>query len=210
MGGGSAHRELVATPLRLRPARGRRHLGLPWSQARCNPFQTPFSGRCLRAPFSHSAPSLGEASFGFAAFKTPLGRRGGWEKLRAEPGVGPPLRRRASAGAELGCKAQAAGPGPLLGSSLPALGTQGGHGGGACRGDRPRAVVGVGLCSCFGVGGSVAVIVRGVLDSSSHPFSLVSGVASHWFSRQPSWGRIFAGSCLLLWNISIILATAWS
>lgn len=89
MGGGCASFELAAAPLRLWRAGGRRHLGLPCSQARCNPFQTRFCGSCVRAPFSRSAPSPGEAAFGFASFETPLGRRAGGR--RAEPGVGPSL-----------------------------------------------------------------------------------------------------------------------
>lgn len=115
---------------------------------RCRPHSPGGAGG--RAPFSHPAPRLGEASSSRASSRRPVGTRsGGWEKVRASRSQDWAFyalddsqpSRSSSEGPRCGW-------GPPLASSLPAPGTRDVDGGGAFN-RVPWGGVSVGMCPCL-------------------------------------------------------------
>lgn len=106
---------------------------------------------------SFTRPSTWRGLFWLRVVTTPHGRSGGQPKMRAEPGIGPSLHGAGVSWRGARLQGPGLGLGPPLASRLPASGTQGGDGSEAFS-EGPLAVVSVRRV-CFGVGGSVAVVV---------------------------------------------------
>lgn len=176
---------------------------------RCRPRSPGGAGEPLLPP----RPSARRGLVCSRVLTTPGGRpgeRAGGRRCEPSPGLGLFCTERASAGAELGCKAQAAAWGLPFALSLPAPVTPGGAGSEAFSGG-PLAAVSVGPCVVLVSRGSVAAVVRERWILGSHPFcplGLASLVAGPGYL---CWGRIFADNRLLLLNSSLhYFAKAWS